>query len=149
MGELHDIDSCFRSDTSIRNRSLYILYCLKLRAWSTVIIDYLHCLHRRQISVVNILTCLYDNRTYTDGVTWSILNIIDDMIIRNFAPFYSYHQPILGLWICIVYTLIAGVVIPALIPTTLGLRWLVEACCLGMYVCHGYTCPFDNLFNWP
>ena len=31
MGELDDIDSCFRSDTSIRNLSLNILDCLKLR----------------------------------------------------------------------------------------------------------------------
>ena len=124
MGELDDIDSCFRSDTSIRNLSLYILDCLKLRVWSTAIIDSLYCLHIRQISVVNkILTCSYDDRTYTGGVTRSILSIIDDVTIRTAGPFDSYHQPILWLWVCIVYTPIAGLVIPALIPTTLGLRW--------------------------
>ena len=151
MGEHDDIDSYFCSGNSIRNLSNYILDCLKLRVWSTAIIDSLYCLHKyclRQISVVNILTCSYDDRTYTGGVIRSILNIIDDMTIRTAALYGSYHQPVLGLWICIVYTLIAGFVIPALIPTTLGLRWLVEACCLGMYVWHGYTCPFDNLINW-
>ena len=48
----------------------------------------------------------------------------------------------------LVYTPIAGLVVPALIPMTLGLRWLGEACCLGVYHVYRFTIYWRVYLMW-
>ena len=76
----------------------------------------------------NTPTYLYFHVTRTGH--WTLL-----MTIRTPVPSDSYNQ--LLPWYLLVCTPIAGLVIPALISTTLSLRWLGDASCLGTYALTG------------